>query len=55
MKKRQYKYTDVTDCYDYAFNYWVHEQRPFFEEIISRFGPFPNWTDNWKEIVYGDT
>jgi len=53
MHGRMYKWTDVGPSYRYSYNYWIYEQREFFEKIIDKFGPLPNWKPNWKEIFYG--
>lgn len=52
MHGRMYKWTTVEPSYDYSFNYWVREQKEFFISIIERFGLFPNWKPDWKDI-YG--
>lgn len=53
MHGRMYKWTNVEPSYSYSYNYWVHEQKEFFIKLIDRFGLFPNWPPNWKEIIYG--
>ena len=40
--------------YEYAYNYWVIENREFFVQFINKFKP-PMWEDSWEEIVYGTT
>jgi len=53
MHGRMYKWTSVQPCYDYSFNYWVHENRDFFIKTIDKFMPIPNFHHNWKEKIYG--
>ena len=53
MHGRMYKWTDVQPSYDYSYNYWIHQKRDFFEGIVDRFGPFPNWKPDWKKRFYG--
>jgi len=54
MHGRMYKWTSVWPSYDYSYNYWVWQNRDFFEKIIDRFGLFPNWPDNWQKKIYGN-
>jgi hypothetical protein len=53
MHGRMYKWTNVQPSYDYAYNYWIHEQKEFFIKLIDRFGLFPNWPETWQKHIYG--
>lgn len=52
MHGRMYKWTSVEPCYNYSFNYWVHEQKKFFIKLMERNMPIPNYHHNWKEKLY---
>jgi len=54
MPNRMYKYTNVQSCYEWSFNYWVHEQKEFFIDLINKNMPVPNYPNNWTEELYGN-
>lgn len=37
--------------WEYAYNYWVVENKDFFMKHIEKFWPVPGWPENWKEII----
>ncbi len=53
MHGRMYKWTNVQPSYDYSFNYWVHENRDFFTDLINYYMPIPNFKPDWKKRLYG--
>lgn len=55
MHGRMYKWTKVEPSYEYSYNYWVHQNKEFFIKLIERFGLFPNWPENWQDVIYGHT
>jgi len=54
MGKRMYKFVSAEPCYEYSYNYWVHEQKDFFIKMINRFMPIPNYPSNWEDIIYAN-
>jgi len=48
----EWRVGDIKQSYDYAYKYWVDDNREFFEKLIDRFGPIPNFPENWKEILW---
>lgn len=55
MHGRMYKWTTVEPSYEYSFNYWIHEHKDFFINLIEKNMPVPNYHWNWKEKLYGNT
>jgi hypothetical protein len=45
--------SEVNQSYKYSFDLWVIERKDFFIEYVSRFPPFPNWSSDWVEKLYG--
>lgn len=43
---------DNRKCYIYSYNHWVIENREFFESLIDKFAPLPQWSKNWKEVLW---
>lgn len=39
--------------YAYAYQHWVVENRAFFQSMIERFMPMPNWPENWRQQLWG--
>ena len=54
MHGRMYRRTNVQASYDYSFNYWVHENKEFFVNLIKKNLPIHNFHHNWEEKLYGD-
>jgi len=44
---------DIQVSYDYAYQYWVHDNKDWFINYINRFMPIPNWPENWQDKIYG--
>lgn len=42
---------DMRASSDFAYQYWVHENKDFFISFINKFNP-PGWPENWQEIIY---
>lgn len=40
------------ECNDYAYNYWVHENKDLFISYIEKFWPLPGWPEDWKEKLW---
>lgn len=55
MHGRMYKWTTVEPSYEYSFNYWIHEHKDFFINLIEKNMPVPNFHSDWKEKLYGNT
>lgn len=53
MHGRMYKWTSVQPSYDYSYNYWVHENKDFFVDLISNNLPIPNFHHDWEKKLYG--
>ena len=45
---------ETLESYKYSYNYWVHENKDFFINLVEKFSPLPNWPSNWVEIIYGE-
>jgi len=52
MHGRMYKWTSVKSSYDYSFNYWVHEHKDFFINLIKANLPIPNFHSDWQKKLY---
>jgi len=48
-----YKWSTVEPSYKYSFNYWVHENKDFWVDLIEKNRPIPNYKDDWTKIIYG--
>lgn len=52
MHGRMYRWTNIEPSYAYSFNYWVHEHKDFFVDLIKKNMPIPNFHHNWEEKLY---
>lgn len=39
-------------CNKYSFQYWVYENKDFYEKFIERFWPVPGWPSDWKQKLW---
>lgn len=53
MHGRMYQYTNIEPSYSYSFNYWVHEHKEFFINLIEKNKPIPNFHHDWVQKLYG--
>jgi len=52
MHGRMYKWSTVEPSYSYSFNYWVHENKDFWIDLIEKNRPIPNYRDDWITKIY---
>jgi hypothetical protein len=41
-------------CNTYSFDYWVRENREFFQRYIEKFWPVPGWPQDWQAQLYNE-
>ena len=44
--------SEVQASYDYSRQTWLYDNKDFFISVIEKFMPVPNWTPNWKELIW---
>jgi len=38
--------------YEYAYKFWLIDNKEFFIKFIEKFWPIPGWPVNWKELIW---